>query len=425
MRNSFYLLGIITLALGLYTIYLMNENKDLERTVHAQYTNELANASEKLSTLQKSVSQALIFQDEQALKNEMDTIWRVSNEMRNSIARLPIQQDVANDWMRYLGKVGEEAKTASVSQDYSNWQNKMTAISSNLNALSEDWNIATSNFFEQDGNYSKWTDNIALETEESPFSKMSGNLKSYNETDFPLTASESDYQKKRELQHIVDPEVTKDEALAKFEEVFPKIGNSTISVTMSENDAPYPFYHIQFARGSRLGYADITQKGGYILSFLLERPVKEANISQQEARQRAEQFMKVAGFTDVKYKEARENHEAWHFVFTRVYNGAFVYPDSIQLKLAKDNGEVLGINAMEYVQKEQIKKQAKNAIKWDEFFNPNAVVEEERLIYTDNKAYELRQCYEVIVRLKNDHNDTFRVVIDTENHDVLQVEKLT
>ncbi|WP_332649263.1 PepSY1/2 domain-containing protein [Lysinibacillus sp. 54212] len=425
MRNSFYLLGIIILALGLYSIYVTKENNQLERTVHAQYTNELANASEKLTALQRSLSQALIFQDERALTNELDSIWRISNEMRNSIGRLPVQQNVANDWMRYLGKIGEEAKRASVSKDFSEWQNKMTTISSNLDALSEDWNVATSNFFEQDGNYSKWADNLALETEESPFSAVSGNLKSYNETDFPLTASESDYQKKKDLQHIVDREVTKDEALGKFEGVFPKIGNATITVTTSEDDAPYPFYHIQFARGSRLGYADITKKGGHILSFLLERPVKEANISQQEAKQRAEQFMKDAGFKDVTYKEARENHEAWHFVFTRLYNDALVYPDSIQLKLAKDNGEVLGINAMEYVQKEQIKQQAKNPIKWDEFFHPNAVVEEERLIYTENKAYDLRLCYEVIVRLKNDNHDTFRVVIDTENHDVLQVEALS
>lgn len=424
MRNSFYLLGIIVLALGLYTIYLTQENKQLKQTVHAQYTNELANASQKLTELDKTVSQALIFQDERALTNEMDTIWRISNEMRNSIARLPIQQSVANDWMRYLGKIGEEAKRASVSKDYSNWQTKMKTISNNLNALSEEWNVATSNYFEQDGNYSKWEDNLALETEESPFSSISGNLKSYNETDFPLTASESDYQKKKDLQHIVDQEVTKDDALAKFQEVFPKIGNATVTVTTSENDAPYPFYHIQFARGSRLGYADITTKGGYILSFLLERPVKEANISQQEARQKAEQFMKDAGFTDVTYKEARENHEAWHFVFTRLYNDALVYPDSIQLKLAKDNGEVLGINANEYVQKEDIKPQAKNPIKWDEFFRPDAVVEEERLIYTENKAYDLRLCYEVIIRIKNDNNNTFRVVIDTENHDVLQVESL-
>lgn len=67
--------------------------------------------------------------------------------------------------------------------------------------------------------------------------------------------------------------------------------------------------------------------------------------------------------------ESRENHEAWHYVFTRVHGDdqALVYPDSIQVKVAKDNGEVLGVNAMEYIQEEVIPQQGEIPIDWDTF----------------------------------------------------------
>ena len=60
---------------------------------------------------------------------------------------------------------------------------------------------------------------------------------------------------------------------------------------------------------------------------------------------------------DVAYVESRENHQAWHVTFARVHPGdnALIYADGVQLKVAKDTGELLGANAMEYIQEENIK----------------------------------------------------------------------
>ena len=101
-----------------------------------------------------------------------------------------------------------------------------------------------------------------------------------------------------------------------------------------------------------------------------------------------------------------------------------MYEDMKQMKISKDSGELLGLNAMEYVQKENIKDQPVIPIDWKKFFRPNTIVEQERFIYTENEAYQLRLGYEVIARFKDDSNKTYRVVVDTENHDVIKVEQL-
>ena len=199
-----------------------------------------------------------------------------------------------------------------------------------------------------------------------------------------------------------------------------------VTVTKSSDDAPYPFYHIQFIHGTKIGYADITEKGGHLLSFLLERPVKKHALSHEEIIDAAQSFMKKVGYTDVVISESRENHEAWHFVFTRVYGDdqALVYPDSIQVKVAKDNAEILGINAMEYIQEETINEQGEVPIDWEKFFTEKVTVEEMKKIYTANAHLELRKCYEVIAKLNNRSQDTFRIVIDSETHEVIKNEKL-
>lgn len=425
MKNFTYLLGIIVVILAVYAYDVTTKQRALERAVHANYTNELTNASEKLSVLRSAIAKSMLFQDEKALHSELDTIWRVSNDMRDSVSRLPLHQEVANDWMRYLGRIGDEAKRTAKSKDANEWQNKMQDVNSNLHALTEQWTEATTAYFEQDGDFDKWRKITTNELGNSSFAQVSADLKSYNETDFPLTASESDYQKKRELQNLMDEPMTKSEAIAQLKKVFPLIDKATMTVTKSREDAAYPFYHIQFVRGSRIGYADITEKGGHILSFLLERPMGKTMLPHEEVLQKAEKAMKDAGYDDTVMTEMRENHIAWHFAFTREVDGALVYPDSIQVKIAKDNGEVLGINAMEYIQKETIEKQQVKPINWQQFFGQGVVIEDEKLIYTEDDGYSLRLCYEVIAKLPTKQHETFRVVIDSETHEVVQIDALS
>ncbi|MGN7476495.1 PepSY1/2 domain-containing protein [Solibacillus silvestris] len=426
MKNFAYLLGLFVVILAFVSFDLFTQNKQLERSVFAAQTRDLSAATEKLSTLHTTVEQSLLFQDEKALNNELDSIWRMSSDLRKSVANLPLQAEVQNEWMRYLGKIGDNAKQAAATGDYENWREKMNTVASNLHAFAEEWNVATVAFYENDGDFKKWTTNHTTDLNESPFMNVSKQLKSYNETDFPLTASESDFEKKRDLQHIKDEKITKNEAMQKFKNFFPKIDDALVTVTKSSDDAPYPFYHIQFVHGSKIGYADITENGGHLLSFLLERPVKKNALSHVEILNTAQSFMKKVGYTDVQLSESRENHEAWHFVFTRVYgeDGALVYPDSIQVKVAKDNAEILGVNAMEYIQEEKIAKQGEVPINWEQFFSEHVTVQDMQKIYTTNANLQLRKCYEVIAKLDNQAQDTYRIVIDAESHEVIKNERL-
>lgn len=429
MKSAIYLLSIAVLALGLYAYDTKQKNDQLEQTIYGQYTNSLTSASEKLTTLQQSVSQSLLFQDQQALEKELDNIWRTSNEFRSVISGLPLNTEVTNQWLRYVGKIGQEAKTVADNGNYETWHKKMEVVHQNLETLSDEWTVATSNFYQNDGDFSKWSQVATKETKDSPFKNVAANLKSYTETDFPLTASESDWQKKRDLKNLNDREITKEEAIEQLELVVPGIKDATYTVSSSKEDAPYPFYHIQFVKGSRIGYADITVKGGHILSFLSERPVSEENnVNQQEIKELTNKLLKQAGYNDLQIVEMRENHEAWHIALARVVgeDKALVYPDGIQMKLAKDTGELLGLNAMEYVQEEKINENQKvNPIDWKAFFRPGTLVEDEKLIYTENEALQLRKCYQVIAHFDNDIQDTFRIVVDAETHDVVKVEYLS
>ncbi|AHN21282.1 sporulation protein [Lysinibacillus sphaericus] len=427
MRTMLVILTIAVIGLGAYSIDLHGDKESLQRTVHAQYTEKLTDASEKLSYLQRAVSQSLLFKDEQAIDSELDSIWRLSSEVRSSIANIPIGQELSNQWLGYLGKLGDEAKKTAKSGDYEAWREKMPQISTNLQALSDEWTTATVDYYKQDGKMDVWMRQVDNKNPNTSFDNIQKTLKDYGESDFPLTLSEADWQKKIELKALQDSVITEKEALEKVKYLFPLIKDATFTVTKSSDTAPYPFYHIQFHQGIRLGYVDLTEKGGHLLSYLVERPVDEAKLSQDEIIKKAEEHLKRLEMKDVAYVEARENHLAWHVTFARVHPGdnALIYADGVQLKIAKDTGELLGANAMEYIQEESIKPQKANPIDWKSFFDNNVRVEEVKNIYTDNGQFEQRLCYEVIAVRDEQTQETFRIVIDAENHNVLKVEYLT
>ena len=426
------LTGILTIGLVVMGVFLYNSKQNemnLNRQLHANYTNEMSEASQKLDDLQESVQKASMFSDPTAQSEPLEDIWRLSSDIRNSIASLPLNQEFTNDWMNYLGRLGDFAKMKSeqkVTED--KWLQVASNVSKNLDEFSNEWENATTELLAQNEPYSEWSKEVTAQKPSKNWSGLSDSVKKYTESDFPLTASETDAQKKRELQNIKDEEVTSQQAEQQLKKMFPQYKNATIVTTKSKPGAAYPFYHVQFNEGIRVGYADFTVKGGKLLSLLAERPIGNERISQEVIKEKAKEAVKSYGIDDVELVESRENHYFWHLTFIRVNpeNKARVYDDSIQMKLAKDDGEVLGLSTMEYIQEETLPNQDIVPIDWSTFFTKDVKVQQEAFAYTDNKQLQQRLCYEIlVVKDFNDQSQTFRILVDTETKEVIKTELLS
>jgi spore germination protein len=96
----------------------------------------------------------------------------------------------------------------------------------------------------------------------------------------------------------------------------------------------------------------------------------------------------------------------------------------IHLKVAKDTGSILGIDAMEYIQKEETKKQPIKKIDWKRFFHSNVKVVNEELAYVENDRFEQRLSHYLTVMMETDGvTETYIVVVDTETGAIIETEK--
>ncbi len=426
MKKTVFILCYAVVALAIFGYGQTAENKQLSYLLNGQYAKKMTDASEKLKELDVAVQKTLLFNESDGFDRARDDIWRLSADVKSSVGSLPVDRGFSNSWMNYLGRLGNYAKEADRLENKEEYHKVMTEASVNLREMADEWQVATRNLVSGQLTVEGWRNQLDSIDANHDWEGMRDTVKQYTESDFPLTASESDALKKKELQTLTDEEVTKEEAIERFKILFPEVSQSALVVENSRPDAPYPFYHIRFAEGQSVGYIDITEKGGHVLSFLSERPFGKEVQSYPFIEKKAKKFLQDAGYTDAVLEEARENDTSWHFVFVRQESeyDALVFSDAIHLKVAKDTGGIVGLDAMEYIQKENLNKQPIVQTDWQTYFRPHVAVVDEKLAYVENDRMEQRLAHYLTVTLDTkDTIETYVVVVDTETAEVIKTEK--
>ncbi len=427
MKKTLFVLVYAFAVLAIFAYGKTVDNEKLSIALSNQYANNMTDASKKLQELETAVQKTLLFNEAEGSSKAREDIWRLSADIKNSVASLPLDQSFSTSWMNYLGRLGNYAKEADQTKEHSEYHKVMANASNNLRNLAEEWEVATVGLVNGRLSMDEWQSHLDATKSDHDWAGMGTMVKQYTESDFPLTASESDSMKKKDLKNLKDPKVTSEEAIERFRKLFPGVSNEIIGVETSQPGAPYPFYHIRFAENQSVGYIDITEKGGHVLSYLSERPHSKESLPFEDIKKKTEAFLKEADYTDVVYEESRENHTAWHFVYVRVepeYK-AKVFSDVIHLKVAKDTGEIVGLDASEYIREEKTASQPIHEFDWKTYFHTDVNIVKEELAYVENDRLEQRLSYYLTVT-KEEHGKigTYVVIVDTETGEVIKTERL-
>lgn len=100
--------------------------------------------------------------------------------------------------------------------------------------------------------------------------------------------------------------------------------------------------------GSPRVYVDVSKKGGHVLSMLNNRDVNRAALSSRKAIDIAAKYMagKNASMVPTYMVEQRNMGTV---IFEYKDKDVLVYPDLIKVKVAMDNGEVIGFDGSQYI----------------------------------------------------------------------------
>ncbi|MBT2677691.1 germination protein YpeB [Bacillus sp. ISL-35] len=410
------------------TAVLINAENNYQRAFH-DLTYQMDLLNDKIGT-------TLAMNSRSSLSPQLAEVWKITSQAHSDVGQLPLTLLPFNKTEEFLANIG-------------NFSYKAAVRDLDKEPLSEKEYETLKTLYEQSGeiqqdlrevqhmvleNNLRWMDvELALATEKGQsdntiidgFKTVERTVESYSETDFG--PAKINLQKKDEnFKKLPGKKISKDEAVQITRKYAPVGKAGDVKVTQNGKGSDYGFYSvsIQDPKTKLEANMDITKKGGYPIWFLLNRDVKNQKLSLNDASNKAIAFLKERNFENLDLFESAQYDNIGVFTFVGVQDDVRIYPDAINMKVALDNGDIIGFSAEEYLKSNKAREIPQPGITNEEAkkkVNPNLKVMDEKKAIIMNDLNEEVLCYEFTGTLGN---DTFRIYINAEDGTEEKVEKL-
>jgi spore germination protein len=407
---------------------LLNAENNYQRAFH--------DLSYQVDLLHDKIGTTLAMNSRHSLSPSLVDVWRITSEAHNDVGQLPLTLLPFNKTEEFLAKIGDFSYRTAVrdldkeplsKEEYNNLKVLYKQSGDIQKDLREVQHMVLKNNL-------RWMDvELALasgkETTDNTiidgFKTVEKTVTGYEETDMGPTFV--NMQKKDEnYKKIKGRTISKREAIQVAKKYIKIDGNSQVKVTENGKGSDYGFYSISIKdnKTGEEGSMDITKKAGHPIWFINQRDVKKQVISLNDADNKAAAFLKETGFKDLEIFESTQYDNIGVFNFVTKTNGIRVYPEAVKVKVALDNGDIIGVSAEEYLKSFQTRKIEKPAITTEQArakVNPNFKVMEDRQAIIVNDLNKEVLCYEFLGTIDD---DTYRIFINAKSGVEEEVEKL-
>ncbi|OCA90951.1 germination protein YpeB [Bacillus sp. FJAT-27225] len=437
IRNVIIVILVVALAGTGYWGYQEHKEKNAV-LINAEntYQKSFHELTYEIDLLHDELGSTLAMNTRKSLSPSLAEVWRITAEARQDVGQLPLSLLPFNKTEEFLSSVGDFSYRTAVrdlekepltDHEYKALQSlykeagdvqedlrkvQHTVLKNNLRWMDVELALASGR---------ENSDNTIIDG----FKTVEKTVSGYGETDFgpgfvDMKKSDANFN------DLPGKKISKKEAVATARKYIGFDGNAKTKVTKNGKGSDYGFYSVS-VKNNQTGLEammDITQKGGYPIWFLNNRPVNKASISLNEASNRALAFLKENGFSSMELFESAQYDSVGVFTFVTKIGETRIYPDSVKVKIALDNGMPVGLSAEDYWKNHKDRKLDKPAITSEEArkkINPKVKIMEERQAVIVNDVREEVLCYEFLGTLGD---DTYRIYINAKNGDEEKVDKL-
>ncbi|MFD1850505.1 germination protein YpeB [Oceanobacillus bengalensis] len=387
-----------------------------------------------MDLLHDEIGTALAMNSDHRLSPQMVEIWRLTSEAQSNVGQLPLGLLPFNKTEEFLSNIGdftyrtavrnldddpltdEETKTLKQlyeqSADIENELRKVQHLALENNLRWMDVQLALANEDEQ-------VDNTIIDGLKTVEKTVEG----FKETNVDSSVIGTS-AKQHQYQFLNGKKISEQEALEISKDIFGIRDTADITIAQTGEGADVPLYSASYDANGKHGYIDLSQQGGKPLSMLINRDVGEKELSLNDGLKKAETYMKELGFEDMELFQSGQYGNTGAYTFLYNQDGVRVYSDEIEVKVALDNGEVLGLTALNYYMNHKERELPEPTVSSEEakeVVNPNVKIQEEYLAVIDNDLGE-----EILVHefLGVYGDDTYRIFINATSGIEEKVEKL-
>lgn len=426
-KNRIKILAITMLIAFIALILIMYKEKGRYRqSIENNYNMAFYQLVDEIQNVEVYLAKSIISNSPESGAETLTYVWREANMASLYLSMLPISSSELENTAKFLNQVSDYSYTLSrktiddkeLSQeeldnldklhDYSmNLKNTLNQLSTDLNDGRITWGELTRDvspaFAQQVSNISK-----------DSFSSVEENFHEY--AGLIYDGAFSEHMTNPERRGLTGDEIdgNRAEEIAKefcIEKEITKVNR--LGVTENTNITSYNFS--METKNNDMVWISISKKGGHVVSMNSNRNVNSENLSQEEIDKKSQSYLNDKGFINMKKTYFSKNSGIETINYAYEQEGIIMYPDLIKVKVAMDNGEILGIETTGYLNSHTERAISEVKISKEEALskiNSNLEVESCRLAIIPTEFSSEIMCWEFKGKVKDRE---FLVYINVEN----------
>ena len=358
-----HMLSIIFIALMIIILLvaiLVKNQKKAKQASENSYNMAFYELVDYVQNVETYLAKSLISSTPEHGAETLTNVWRESNLAQAYLSQLPIESQELEKTEKFLNQVSDYSYSLSrkniyneslTDEDLKNLKDLHSysvELENTLNQLSDDINTGRIKWNELTN---KGTTTFAQQVSTESLDGFSNLEKNFHEySGLIYDGAFSEHLTSNEAKGLTGDEI--DEEIAK-QKAIDFIGKDKVkdveNLGYSEN-ATIPEYNFSIKTVSEDSVnISISKKGGHIIYMNSNRDVNTEVISQEEANLKGKEFLNNHGIKDMKetYYLKQDGIVTINYAYTQ--NDVVVYSDLIKVKVALDNGEILGIETTGYL----------------------------------------------------------------------------
>lgn len=365
------MIGILTIAVIISLItYIVKSRKDYRTALENRYNLAFYELITSIQNAETYLAKAQISTSSKSGADTLSNVWREASVAQSCIAQLPLTSEELGNTVKFLNQVSDYSYMLAKknmggerlsSEDMSNIKQLYSytvELENTLNQLATDF---------QD-NRMKWkdltdTDTIQYTTSVSSitvqnFQNLDANLHEYSGLIYDGAFSE--HLNNVEKLGLTGEEIDEEKAKQIAKDFYSFLDVKEIEAVSYSENADIPSYDVTVVlnhekqKEGRKANITISKKGGHIVSTNYNKNVETELLSQEEANAKGKEFLKNHGYENMKetYNLKENGIMTINYAATQITEDGrevIMYPDLIKLKIALDDGSVLGLEATGYL----------------------------------------------------------------------------
>ena len=353
--------GLIAIIVGL-GIFTYKKQIEYRQASENDYNMAFYELVDYVDDVENYLAKSLISSTPQYEAENLSYVWREANLAQSYLARLPIESNELANTAKFLNQVSDYSFTLSrkniyneaiTEEERNNLKELHTysvELKNTLNQLSTDINdgkISWGELTKKGTNvFAQQVSNISKDS----FSNLEENFHEY--AGLIYDGAFSEHMTNPERKGLTGEDIDEEKAKQIAKEF---VGENRIEEIKSNGESEngnIPAYNFEIKlkneKDSKIWIA-ISKRGGHIVFMNFNRQIDAENISQEDANEIGKRFLNEKGFPNMKATYFTKQGGIVTINYAYQEQDVVIYSDLIKVKVALDNGEVLGLETTGYL----------------------------------------------------------------------------